>query len=222
MQVTPHTHSGVPPTVLVVAAPHPELDAFLSEARGHGVVVARTGDAHQAQRWLSTLRPDVVMATEPDWPTVHGGATEAKPAHAPHTQPTQPWAQLTWAGSVTPLRQQLATHVPALGETLPWVAAGALRVDEARGLVGRALPGGRLLQTPVPPIELRLLLCLARHQGRFVTRDELLWQVWPSDAQPQPRTVDQVVRRLRKLLSAVGLSGALRSLRGLGYRLDVA
>jgi hypothetical protein len=47
---------------------------------------------------------------------------------------------LRWLGRAEALRQQLATHVPALGETLPWVAAGALRVDEARGLVGRALP----------------------------------------------------------------------------------
>lgn len=214
--MTLHTPTSVPPTVLVVAAPHPELDAFLSEARGHGVVVARTGDAQQAQRWLTTLRPDVVMAPEPDWPTVHAALGEATP------QPAPAWAALTWAGNVSPLRQQLAAQVPALGEALPWLAAGALRVDEARGLVGRALPDGRLLQTPVPPIELRLLLCLARHQGRFVTRDELLWQVWPSEAQPQARTVDQVVRRLRKLLSAVGFSSALRSLRGLGYRLDVA
>lgn len=198
----------------MVASAHPELDAFLGEARGHGVVVARTDDAAQAHRWLCTLRPDLVVASDSAWITL-----QPDPSASPEQAP---WARMTWQGSVAPLRHRLACHLPALGQTLPLLVAGVLRIDEARGLVGRALPGGRLLQTPVPPIELRLLLCLARHQGRFVTRDELLLQVWPRDAQPQARTVDQVVRRLRKLLSAVGLASALRSLRGLGYRLDLA
>ena len=40
-------------------------------------------------------------------------------------------------------------------------------------------------------------------------------------AQPQPRTVDQVVRRLRKVLAAIGLPDLVRAQRGLGYQLDL-
>jgi DNA-binding response OmpR family regulator len=97
---------------------------------------------------------------------------------------------------------------------------GALCIDEARGLVGRGLEHGRVIQAPLPPVELRLLLCLARQPGRLITRQELQDRVWPHDHQPQPRTVDQVVRRLRKVLATVGLAGAVRAQRGLGYQFD--
>ncbi len=207
---TPHTHQTVPSTLLVVANSDPALDHLLTQARAHGVVVARTDNAAQAGRWLKTLHPDLVMAPETAWPQL---VAALPPAGCP---------TLTWDGDTAALRQHLARQHPTLGDPMPLLNIGVMRVDEARGLVGRALPDGRLLQTPVAPIELRLLLCLVRQQGRFVTRSDLLRQVWSADEQPQARTVDQVVRRLRIALTAVGLAPTLRSLRGLGYRLDVS
>jgi DNA-binding response OmpR family regulator len=95
-----------------------------------------------------------------------------------------------------------------------------LCVDEARGLVGRSLDHGRLIQAQLPPVEMRLFLCLVRQPGRLITRQELQDRVWPQDAQPQSRTVDQVVRRLRKVLATVGMADAVRAQRGLGYQFD--
>ncbi len=200
--------SSVPPTLLIACPAHPVLDPWVSAARAHGVVVARTHDADQALRWLRVLQPDVLLAEPPCL------ARLAPDALAPNC------LTLPWTGDLRDLRSALARWVPELAEPLPLLRVGALCIDEARQLVGRALDAGRLIQAPLPPVELRLLLCLARQPGRLITRQELQERVWPHDAQPQPRTVDQVVRRLRKVLGALGLADAVRAQRGLGYQFD--
>lgn len=76
------------------------------------------------------------------------------------------------------------------------VVAGR-RIDLARREVH--LPGGE--RRSLPDIECRLLEYLAHHQGRAVSRDELLARVWKLDARGlQTRTVDMAVARLRELL----------------------
>ncbi len=200
--------STVPPTLLIACPAHPALDHWVGVARAHGVVVARTHDPDQARRWLHVLQPDVVLAEPPCLAELQQGPL------APSCLP------VAWQGEVQDLRQALARWIPELAEPMPLLRVGALCIDEARQLVGRALAAGRLIQAPLPPVEMRLLLCLARQPGRLITRQELQERVWPHDAQPQPRTVDQVVRRLRKVLATVGLADAVRAQRGLGYQFD--
>ncbi|MFN8848627.1 MAG: winged helix-turn-helix domain-containing protein [Inhella sp.] len=197
------------PTVLIACPPHPVLEPVVSAAKSHGVVVARTDDPSQAERWLGVLQPDLVVAPPDDL---------ARLTQAPLAAHCRP---LPWQGDAQALRNALAHWVPELADPLPLLKVGPLRVDEARGLVGRDLPAGRLIQAEVPPVELRLLVCLARQPGRLITRQELQERVWPPHAQPQPRTVDQVVRRLRKVLAAIGLPDLVRAQRGLGYQLDL-
>jgi hypothetical protein len=197
------------PTVLIAVPPHPVLDPVVTVAKSHGVVVARTDDPQQAARWLGVLQPDLVLAPPDDL------ARLAQTPLAAHCRP------LPWQGDAQPFRDALARWVPELADPLPLLKVGPLRVDEARGLVGRELAGGRLIQAEVPPVEMRLLVCLARQPGRLITRQELQERVWPPHAQPQPRTVDQVVRRLRKALAGIGLPDGVRAQRGLGYQLDV-
>jgi DNA-binding response OmpR family regulator len=71
---------------------------------------------------------------------------------------------------------------------------------------------------------MRLLQHLVQQSGRVVSRDMLRQAIWPEGfaqgPRPQARSVDQVVRRLRQLLASLGLEDNLKSLRGLGYRLD--
>ncbi len=200
--------STVPPTLLVACPAHPALDHWVGVARAHGVVVARTQDPEQARRWLAVLQPDVVLAEPPCLAALQQAPLAPSCLSVP------------WEGEVSPLRHALARWIPELAEPMPLLRVGALCIDEARQLVGRALDGGRLIQAPLPPVELRLLLCLARQPGRLITRQELQERVWPHEAQPQARTVDQVVRRLRKVLATVGLAEAVRAQRGLGYQFD--
>jgi DNA-binding response OmpR family regulator len=70
-------------------------------------------------------------------------------------------------------------------------------------------------------LEFRLIQHLARNQGRVFTRDELLDAVWGNTEFVTPRSVDTCVRRIRKKMDAGnGRAIQLRTVRGVGYRLD--
>jgi two-component system phosphate regulon response regulator PhoB len=67
------------------------------------------------------------------------------------------------------------------------------------------------------PTEYKLLVALARKQGRVLPRTQLLEQVWEAAPDMQTRTVDMHVLRLRsKLGDAANL---IETIRGFGYRI---
>jgi DNA-binding response OmpR family regulator len=65
--------------------------------------------------------------------------------------------------------------------------------------------------------EFELLLALAHHEGRVMTRDALLQQAWGYDYMGESRTVDVHVAALREKLK--GAAVQIQSVRGLGYKL---
>ncbi len=92
------------------------------------------------------------------------------------------------------------------------LAVGNLRIrlDERTVTIG---------DQPVPlrPREFDLLATLAARPGVVFTRERLLAQVWGWEDEPETRTVDVHVNRLRHKLA--GASVAIEGVRGLGYRL---
>ena len=75
--------------------------------------------------------------------------------------------------------------------------------------------GGEAVSLTV--LEFDLLVHLARHRGRAVSRDELLVEVWHSSPEYQKGAViTEYVRRLRLKLGELPIT----SVRGIGYRLD--
>lgn len=184
-----------PVTVLLVgAAPLPEA---LERLRDQGLLITARTSVEQLPQLLDTLLPDLLLSPQ---------SPQRLPAGVR-------W--LPWHDDTSTLASLLAPWLPALSPTLP-VRLGALWVDEARGLL--RLPPH---EVQLPRTEMRLLLCLGRHGGRALSRQQLLTEVWPADQRPQARTVDQVVRRLRCLLQPLGQAVQLHSLHGLGYRLDL-
>lgn len=85
-------------------------------------------------------------------------------------------------------------------------------VDEASWTV-RA--GGETLNLTFKEFE--LLSFLAQHQGRVVTRDLLLQEVWGTDYYGGTRTVDVHIRRLRSKLGPER-EALISTIRGVGYR----
>src|SRR5262249_48185731 len=62
-----------------------------------------------------------------------------------------------------------------------------------------------------------------RHQGRVLSRDMLLDAVWGEMRFVTPRTVDACIRRIRKKIERDRTRpNFLKTLRGVGYRLDAA
>jgi len=68
--------------------------------------------------------------------------------------------------------------------------------------------------------EFRLLLYLAKHRGRTLSKLVLLTQVWGYDAY-DPNLVEVHVSAVRRKLEALG-PRLIHTVRGMGYRLDPA
>ncbi len=94
---------------------------------------------------------------------------------------------------------------------------GDLIIDSLRHQVSRR---GRLLQ--LTPKEYALLLMLARHRGRVLSRTLIAEGVWGVCFEAQTNVVDVVIRRLRGKLDRPFGAPMLRTVRGAGYLLDSA
>ncbi len=71
------------------------------------------------------------------------------------------------------------------------------------------------------PIEFDLLLALARHPGRVLSREQLIEQVWGYDYYGDERVVDVHIGRLRKKVELDPVNPTfIVTVRGVGYRFE--
>jgi len=91
--------------------------------------------------------------------------------------------------------------------------AGDVELDEARWTVHRAG-----VAVELSPTEFRLLAYLMRHQGRVLTRAQLLENVWGWDYAGQSQIVETYVSYLRHKLDPLG-PPLIHTQRGVGYSL---
>ncbi len=69
--------------------------------------------------------------------------------------------------------------------------------------------------------ECAVLTLLLEKQGAVLARDEILDRAWAPDEFPTPRTVDNFIVRLRRMIEPdPGEPRVIRSVRGVGYQLD--
>ena len=94
------------------------------------------------------------------------------------------------------------------------LVAGPVEMDLLRREVRR---DGKLVI--LQPREFRVLEELMRHPGEYVTRTMLLEGVWDFHFDPQTKIVETHVSRLRSKLNEGGLTDAIETLRGIGYRI---
>lgn len=66
--------------------------------------------------------------------------------------------------------------------------------------------------------EYNLLQLLASHAQQVLSRDQIIDKVKGTDWNPTDRTVDNQIARLRKKLNDVGISHAIKTVRGTGYQ----
>ena len=69
------------------------------------------------------------------------------------------------------------------------------------------------------PTELALMVYLLQNKTRAVSREELLKNVWKFDFDADTRATDDVVKRLRKKLTALGATVKIDSVWGYGFKL---
>jgi two-component system OmpR family response regulator len=93
---------------------------------------------------------------------------------------------------------------------------GDLELDESRWTVTR---GGAAVD--LSPTEFRLLAYLMRHEGRVLTREQLLENVWGWDYAGQSQIVETYISYLRRKLDPLG-PPIIHTQRGVGYSLRLA
>jgi DNA-binding response OmpR family regulator len=77
-------------------------------------------------------------------------------------------------------------------------------------------------QLTLPLKEFELLFKLASYPGRTFSRDQLIEDIWGYDFAGNERTLDVHINRLRERFPEEKHSFRIRTIRGLGYRLEVA
>ena len=101
----------------------------------------------------------------------------------------------------------------AQSERLP-VAEGELSIDPERMSV---IVSGRPAE--LTPLEFKLLWTLAEGRDRALSRDEIFRRVWGGERGHGDRSVDVLVRRLRRKVDEVGGGFTyIQTLHGVGYR----
>jgi len=111
-------------------------------------------------------------------------------------------------------RLRAALRRASADEPVPTIRVGALEID---GGAFRATKGGRVLD--LTATEFRLLLELAHHPDRVLTREALLERVWGYDYLGDSRLVDMAINRLRtKLGDDPKAPRYISTVRGAGYR----
>jgi two-component system OmpR family response regulator len=68
--------------------------------------------------------------------------------------------------------------------------------------------------------EWNLLECLLRHPGQVLTRQQILDYVWSYESNVQPSMVEVYVSYLRRKLDRPGKRDPIKTIRGVGYRLE--
>jgi two-component system phosphate regulon response regulator PhoB len=74
---------------------------------------------------------------------------------------------------------------------------------------------------PLMPNEFRLLRFLVEHPGRVFTRTQLIEALGKQEPPIDERTVDVWIGRLRRALTVHGAGNPLRTVRGMGYVMDL-
>jgi len=99
------------------------------------------------------------------------------------------------------------------GSAAEMLTVGDLELDEEHWVVRR---GG--IQVELSPTEFRLLAYLMRNQGRMLTRQQLLENVWGWEFAGQSQVVETYVSYLRRKLDPLG-PPLIHTQRGVGYSL---
>ncbi|MBX7110776.1 MAG: response regulator transcription factor [Dehalococcoidia bacterium] len=113
--------------------------------------------------------------------------------------------------------EELQARVRACGRRRAELQPEVLRVGDLEVDLGRHEVRRDGERVELAPTEWRLLEFLARHRGRTFSRGAILAGVWGYDEEPVESNVDLYVHYLRRKL---GAASPIRTVRGVGYRID--
>ena len=175
------------------------LDLMLPGVDGWHVI-------RQAREWAPRLPIIVVTARTNEHDRVEVLSLGADDVMAKPFSMRELIARVTAALRRTAVESARSEHLP--------ISEGELSIDPERMSV---IVAGR--PADLTPLEFKLLWTLAEGRARVLSRDEIFRHVWGGERGHGDRSVDVLVRRLRRKVDEVG--GAftyIQTLHGVGYR----
>jgi DNA-binding response OmpR family regulator len=214
-------------TVLIIEGRHADFPSFaiLLQKKGFDVRVAKTGT--QALEFLEDVSPDVLVVNaasmrssgvricksirdaDAELPILLILDLEKEVAEDTAT------VILNHPFTIQKLTNRIKPLLPGEGENI--LSVGAIRLDLDRNRVRCLGQNARL--TPRLVI---LLKTLMKRPGEVVEREELFKKVWDTEYTGDTRTLDVHISWLRRAIEPDPTKPKLlRTIRGVGYRLDV-
>jgi two-component system phosphate regulon response regulator PhoB len=225
------------PTILLVEDDRPLAELLTFHLARAGYTVRHTGDGHEALASARAEPPDLVLL---DW-MIEGmaGIDVCRLLHAKDDTAAIPVIMLTARGEEADRLQGLDTGAddyvtkPFSPKELVARVAAVLRrmrsaLPDARLAVGdiemdltshKVRRGGAAVH--LGPTEYRLLRFLMENPSRIFSRERLIQRIWGDESEIQEKTINVSIRRLREALNAGGGRDVIRTVRALGYVLDV-
>jgi DNA-binding response OmpR family regulator len=215
-------------TLLVIEGKHADHPAFFQALRKKGFVVELVSSGSEALARLSDgLDPDVVVVNAASLRTSGKRICQSlrdKASKLPIMLILEPDREIEKVEADVILSlpftaQKLINRIQHLlpSDNKDNLHAGPIRLDVTKRIV-RYL--GR--QTRLTPRLMRLLKVLLDHRGEVVERKALFSQVWETDYTDDTRTLDVHISWLRRAIESDPEEPKfLKTIRGVGYRLDV-
>jgi DNA-binding response OmpR family regulator len=215
-------------SLLVIEGKHADHPAFVPALRKKGFVVELVPNGSQAlSRLAGGLTPDVVVVNAATLRTSGKRICQSLREKAPKLPilliiDADLEIEKVDANIILSLpftAQKLVNRIRHLlpGDGSDNIQAGPVRLDVEKRIVCCMEK-----QTRLTPRLTRLLKILIEHQGDVIERKVLFSQVWETDYTDDTRTLDVHISWLRRAIEVDPEDPKiLRTIRGVGYRLDV-
>jgi DNA-binding response OmpR family regulator len=215
-------------TLLVIEGKHADHPAFVPPLRKKGFTVEQvTNGSESLARLTDGFKPDVVVINAASLRTSGKRICQSLRDKAPklpillildpdhEIEKVEADVILYLPFTAQKLANRIRHLLPGKGDTN--IHAGAVRLDIEKRIVRCQEKQSRLT-----PRLMRLLKILMEHPGEVVERKALFSEVWETDYTDDTRTLDVHVSWLRRAIEANPEEPKfLKTIRGVGYRLDV-
>ncbi|GAB4422784.1 MAG: response regulator [Anaerolineales bacterium] len=214
-------------SILIIEGRHAEIPSFANDLQKKGFDVSSAPSGAKAIRQLEDVNPDVIVTNAASLRSsgvrICQSLKEAAPKtpiiliveHSTIVSKETADVVLHLPFTVQKLSNRIKPLLPSDGNNV--FSVGPIRLDMGRKRV-RCLNKN----TKLTPRLIALLKILMEHHGEVVEREHLFKQVWETDYTGDTRTLDVHISWLRRAIEPDPLKPKfLRTIRGVGYRLDV-
>lgn len=214
--------------ILLIEGKRADTPPFLPALKRKGYDVESVPSGKAALNRLTIFQPELVIVNAASLRT--NGARIC--ASLRENIPTTPIVLITTAGTTTPQTETVQAILPLpftarklLNRIAPLIpartdhnlSAGPITLNLARGSVQY-----NQRETQLTPRLVRLLQLFLQRPGQLITRQELFTAAWQTNYTEDTRTLDVHISWLRRAIEENPHTPRhLKTVRGLGYRLDI-